>query len=234
LHQSLKSPILKHLDLGQTGLPSHWGSAIAFVVGSIALAKKAFWLVRDAASRKKVLGLLEQLAMRRSGGKLMRSLIANFFATVFFVSAACAQENISISEPDGPIQILEYEAAYGLKAVRGLDGIWHDMKIENVSGQTIVAYEILNIAFDPFNEKMGATTGDYSTRRLLADQVRETAWCQRPDDAELFRNYGTGIAFVSKVRLVDGTVWKFDEEFVRREIQRRADYIDTDAIFADE
>lgn len=83
----------------------------------------------------------------------------------------------------------------------------------------MVAYKISFNSFDVFNEDMGRGVGGISVGKIAADSSDTGAWLQRPSAAFSFEKYGTGVAYVSAVRLQDGSVWTFNEDEVLEQLQ---------------
>ena len=117
-------------------------------------------------------------------------------------------ENVTLSQPDAPLRIVDYEAEFvDDEDHYAEDGIMHRVEVQNASGQNVVAYSIGLVALDAFGDYMDSFVG-YAVSAVQQGQTDHASWHQSVADAYSFEEYGTGIAFVRAARFEDGTVWK--------------------------
>ena len=149
----------------------------------------------------------------------MRSIL--FCACAFFLSsAASAQDSVIVNQDSSPLQISAYNAAYNPGGTRySTEGITHRVSLQNSGSQAVVAYQIRFVSFDAFNEDMGRPLGGVAIETVPVGGSANGSWNQRAYASFAFEKYGTGVAYVNKVRLADGTVWNADKEFVLRRLQ---------------
>lgn len=134
--------------------------------------------------------------------------------------AASAESAVIIKQPGSPLLLETYTARYQKDSGSyQREGIRHDVKLSNVSDQAVVAYKISFKSFDVFNEDMGRGLGGISVDTIAVGDNESGAWVQKPYSAFTFKGYGTGVAYVSAVRLQDGSVWSFNEDEVLKQLQ---------------
>lgn len=131
-----------------------------------------------------------------------------------------AENAIVIEQPTSPLKIETYTAEYERKSSYSREGISHNVTLTNVSSQEVVAYRVTFNSFDVFNEDMGRGLGGISIESIPVGGTASGGWKQTPYAAFSFRGYGTGVAYVSEVRLADGTIWSFNQQRVLEELQK--------------
>lgn len=146
--------------------------------------------------------------------------LALVVTTMFLPILAVAEEAVIIQQASSPLQISEYEANYAQKSSYSREGIAHKVTFTNVADQAVVAYRITFNAFDVFNEDMGRGLGGISIENIGPGATGKGSWRQSPYAAFSFDSYGTGVAYVSTVRLKDGTIWTFNKDDVLAELQK--------------
>lgn len=142
-------------------------------------------------------------------------------AGMLFISVGLlANDARIIVMPESPLKILSYEARYQPELGRVREGIIHRIKLKNIGDQDVVAYRISFQAFDVFNRNMGRPLGGVSIDTVATNEKDSGTWTHRPSAAFTFKKYGTGVAYVSLVRLADGTIWEADMDHVLLELQK--------------
>lgn len=94
---------------------------------------------------------------------------------------------------------------------------------KNISQQPIVALEIVMLKYDAFDERLVGS-------RFIVQGTNSANWARLPpgqsssDGAISFRDEDvfTGIAYVRRVRLGDGTIWRVDESKLLQELKKIA------------
>jgi len=133
---------------------------------------------------------------------------------------ALAEEAIIINQEGSPLRIDNYTATYNSGVGRySREGIEHKVQVSNTGQQAVVAYRISFVAFDAFNEEMGRALGGVAIETVSPGANNSGSWRQTPYASFRFQGYGTGVAYVSKARLADGTVWNADQSFVLSKLQ---------------
>ena len=159
---------------------------------------------------------------------MRHALVRALLLTVIVVSTtgghALAQRNQAriVEVPGAPLEIATYEARYTSLPPDQTGVIEHTVTLRNIAGQEVVAFGIGFASFDAFNRYMGRpfTGVTIATPSLAIDgRTEEMVWTQARSDAFTFRRYGLGVAYVSLVRLVDGTIWEADLDYVLDQLQ---------------
>lgn len=139
-----------------------------------------------------------------------------------------AEKAVVVQQVGSPLEIVSYTAQYVEGGTYANEGIRHAVTVKNVGQQNVHAYEISLRSFDAFNEDMGLGLGGISMEVLGVDGSRLGTWVQNPYASFKFDKYGTGVAYVSRVRLEDGTIWSADQAFVLGELQKIQDDLTAD------
>jgi len=150
----------------------------------------------------------------------MREKILLMSALCMVSSNLSAENAIVIEQPTSPLKIETYTAEYERKSSYSREGISHNVTLTNTSSQEVVAYRVTFNSFDVFNEDMGRGLGGISIETIPVGGTTSGGWKQSPYAAFSFRGYGTGVAYVSEVRLADGTIWSFNQQRVLEELQK--------------
>jgi hypothetical protein len=100
---------------------------------------------------------------------------------------------------------------------------FHYMTWTNTSGQAIVAFDIVILKYNAFNERINGVrwtvTGNNSQDwKPLAPGYRENDSVSTLATEEVF----TGIAYVRAVRLRDGTIWRADIKELKEQLAKIA------------
>jgi hypothetical protein len=99
-----------------------------------------------------------------------------------------------------------------------------ELRWKNIGDKPIIAFEIVVVYFDPFNERIRTAGGVWLvTGRDSADWRALPPGGASSDGLIGHRQHPvlTAFAYVRAVRHADGTVWRFDLNVVEEEIRRR-------------
>ncbi len=154
--------------------------------------------------------------------------LVSLLGALVSVSTAFAQEAVIIQQSGSPLSIDTYSARYNEGDRYSSEGVVHSVTVSNNGEQDIVAYTVSFRSFDVFNEDMGRGLGGISIQTLKPGESDDGGWRQRPYAAFSFEKYGTGVSYVSRVRLADGTVWSADQDYVLNELQKIQDDLTAD------
>ncbi|HWI18448.1 MAG TPA: hypothetical protein VNT81_11925 [Vicinamibacterales bacterium] len=121
-----------------------------------------------------------------------------------------------VAQPDAPITIKAYNGFYRERTQYNSEGILHEVQYENKGAGQVVAVQFGFVSFDVWNEFLDRLNG-LTTEPLLAGKTETGRW-----SSTSYRGFSflTGVAFVSKVRFADGTIWRADEEVILRELRQ--------------
>lgn len=139
--------------------------------------------------------------------------------TLIFSFFANAQTVQILDQANAPLSINEFTAQYQEGGRYTTEGIRYDVSFTNNTDQEIVAYAIGFYAFDVFNRSLGRPLSGFSVTKILPGDSDDGAWVQRVSSPSLFKDYGTGIAYVARARFADGTVWSYDEGSILSQLQ---------------
>jgi hypothetical protein len=145
-------------------------------------------------------------------------LISLFVFTI--TSNLTAQERLILKQSDAPISIINFEAEYQEESRYSSEGIRYDVFFQNSAQNNIVAYSFGFYAFDVFNRSLGRPLEGFSVEELEPEKRGSAAWVQRTINSSLFRKYGTAVAYISRVRFKDGTIWTYDEKSILEQLQK--------------
>ncbi len=149
----------------------------------------------------------------------MKTILTSLTFVLAVSISVNAQSVQVLDQTDTPLTINEFTAQYQEGGRYSSEGIRYDVSFTNNTDQDVVAYAMGFYAFDVFNRSLGRPLEGYSVNTISAGRSNDGAWVQRMSSPTLFRDYGTGIAYVARVRLADGTVWSYDEESILRQLQ---------------
>ncbi len=143
------------------------------------------------------------------------------FAAMFavFASPLLATEALVLNQEESPLKIVGYTVSYK-SPDRGIgDGtIVHRLTLENPSGASVVAYGVGFRTFDSFKRSMGRPFIGYDMSGVAVGSKATPIWENRALSAYLFRGYGIGVAYVSIVRMEDGTIWRADSNSISNQL----------------
>jgi hypothetical protein len=131
-----------------------------------------------------------------------------------------SQESVTIEQENSPFIIKSFSAKYQSGGSYSSEGVRFDVEITNNSGREIVAYMMGFYAFDTFNRSLGRPFNGYSIDNVGVGKTEKAAWVNRYSSSALFDKYGTGLAYVSKVRFKNGEIWENDASFILSELQK--------------
>ena len=149
----------------------------------------------------------------------MRTLLISLFILSLF-SNLSAQETQILNQNNAPITINNFEAKYQEDGRYSSEGIRYDVAFHNADQKNIVAYSFGFYAFDVFNRSLGRPLEGFSVDELEPNSPDNAAWVQRTVNSSLFREYGTAVAYIARVRYKDGSIWTYDEEAILKQLQK--------------
>lgn len=119
-----------------------------------------------------------------------------------------------IAQPDAPIAITSYSAAYRERTNYSQEGIQHSVEYRNNSGKVVDAVEIGLVSFDVWNEFLNRT-GGISLETLAPGASKKGLWI-----ASAYADFSflTGVAYVRRVRFRDGSIWSVDLNAIAQEL----------------
>lgn len=152
------------------------------------------------------------------------------FVVVLFSTFANARLQEEVYIINNVPELLEIKD-FTFKVDRYDDEYNFSAKVKNNGEQTIEAYAISFIVFDYFNEKTGGLNG-ISHSAIKSSQETSVAWTDK--DYSAWTGL-TAFAYVSKMRLTDGTVVRASTEKVAEEISKMlGDQVDAEDIIDQE
>ena len=141
------------------------------------------------------------------------------FLPLVFSTPATSETSKIIDIPEAPLSIITYEAEYQEQGRYQTEGVLHSVTVKNVSDQEVVAFGIGLMAFDAFNTNMGRGITGIDMRAISVGSEISGSWTQNVRAPFTFENYGTGVAYVRKARMEDGTVWEAELEAILEELK---------------
>lgn len=148
----------------------------------------------------------------------MKKLVMLVAVTVMSACSAWAidYKSIIIPQTNAPVKITSYKAEFA-EGNRYVDrGIEHSVKYKNTGSKRIEAIEFGLLAFDVWNEYLDKTMGISIKANDPGDSEKGT-WTSSTYASFSFL---TGLAYVSKIRYSDGTIWKADTSEIKTEIMK--------------
>lgn len=129
-------------------------------------------------------------------------------------SVACADQ-IVINLPGSPVELSNLRSYY----VGGPPTFRFEVDAKNVSGQQVVAYSLSYLALDAVGELAIPPTKVLRILQLNPDDVRPNRLDIRGDDlngqnVDQLMAHATGVSYVRKVRMADGSIWAADAQQV--------------------
>lgn len=124
--------------------------------------------------------------------------------------------HIVIDQPEAPLRILSYNAEYQERGNYSREGIKHSVEYENTTERQVFALQIGLVSFSVFNEFLDRT-GGVSMSKLAPGKRAKGAWVASALSDFTFH---TGVAYVSKVRFVNGEIWTADLEVILEELRK--------------
>lgn len=143
-----------------------------------------------------------------------------FLFVLILQNSALAQETTILQQDQAPISISKFEAKYQEGGTYSNEGIRYDVSFTNATNKQIVAYAFGFYSFDVFNRALGRPLEGFSVDDLKPNDSDDGAWVQRAINSSLFRKYGTAVAYIARVRFKDGTIWKYDDESILKQLQK--------------
>lgn len=120
-----------------------------------------------------------------------------------------------IEQPDAPIKITKYDAAYQEGVRYSREGIAHTVSYMNTSRRKIVAVQLGLVSFDVWNEFLDRTNG--VSMADLEPYGEDTGFWVATASADF--QFLTGVVYVAKVRFEEGEIWSVDLEEIAKELR---------------
>lgn len=115
-----------------------------------------------------------------------------------------------LAQDSVPLQITSYKCKYQGRSDYAPQGIRHAVEYRNASGKIVEAVEVGLVSFDVWNAFMDRT-GGLSVERLALNASTKGTWV-----ASAYSDFAflTGVAYISRVRFSDGSIWSADLDAV--------------------
>jgi len=161
--------------------------------------------------------------------KIKFMVLSICFLLIFSSIVFGKEKGIILTQEGAPVVILKYKPSWAFHPGIEPNYVQHEVQIKNVSEKKIVALKFKFMSLNVFNEFLGemnyinvpdfggvnpGSKAEMDGRQLVDDFP--FFMCYR---AKSFINYGTGIAYVSKVRFEDGTIWEADESNISEQLE---------------
>lgn len=121
-----------------------------------------------------------------------------------------------VVQPDAPVAITNYTAAYRERSQYISQGIHHSVKYQNKSDKIVVAIQVGLVSFDVWNEFLERTNG-LSTDTIQPGKEDGGTWIASPYHGFSFL---TGVAFINRVRFDDGSIWTANHDTILEELRK--------------
>ena len=120
-----------------------------------------------------------------------------------------AQEHHKILEQDNaPVSIRKYEPRSWGSGYDASDGVRHSLRFRNDTDRVVVAVKLGALCYNVFNEFQEGSEA-IVVKDILPGKRESDVIVTYHDDPSSFL---TGLAYVSKVRFMDGEVWEADPD----------------------
>lgn len=162
------------------------------------------------------------MQFKRLGNVLFLCLFAISVASAATRASAQASTAIPISIPGAPLEITWYQAEFiPSNANQPLGLVEHRVQVLDSSDVEIVAFSIGFIEFDAFNQPMRLGMNGVRIQNVaIGDKITSNWQNTRLLAPFSFEKYGTGVAYIQKVRKSDGSVWTAPMDIVLTEVQK--------------
>jgi hypothetical protein len=135
--------------------------------------------------------------------------------------------NHVIEVPDAPVKITEYSSSYnGVESRYSSAGIHHNVKYIRTSPKEIMAVQVAFISFGLWNDFIDVMHG-FSKGDVKPNKPETASWISRAWNES---SHLTGVAFVSRVRFADDTIWQADERFVLDAVRKLSFQLEASAL----
>jgi len=161
--------------------------------------------------------------------KRILAFIVLLATSLVLTDVAEAQDFIIVAQSESPVTITEYEAEYKEGGTYSREGVHHEADFENVSGKNIRAIKLGFVSFNIFNEFIDRFAGIDMDELDAGDDSGGTWVSVAASDFSFY----TGVAYVSKVRYSDGTMWEANLDSVAESIRDVQDDFEADLLKED-
>lgn len=151
----------------------------------------------------------------------MKYSILGGLAVLLFPQLALAYDDLVIDVANSPITLTEFKATYYAGSGNyPRPSVNYYVTVNNNSDKKVVAYKIGFMAFDAFKDALGRGLNGYAIDVIPPGGMMSSGWEHSLVEAGLFQSYGMGVAYPTKVRFEDGTIWEADTAEVLQELRK--------------
>jgi hypothetical protein len=115
-----------------------------------------------------------------------------------------------IPQATAPMKILSYFAFYTEGSAGRDEGLAHTVTVLNNAKTQVVAVELVLVEFDVWNQYLSEVLA-FSRTAIDPGKTAEASWLHNPYGGFAFQ---TSVAYVSRVRFADGTIWTVDPKTI--------------------
>jgi len=141
----------------------------------------------------------------------MKSAILAF--VMFLISssygfAGLKQEPVILNQATSPLKITEFKLKYGKEFGSSYEGLYCNLKYQNIMDKKVQAMSFQFIFFDVFNEHL-RTFGGFAIEDINPGAAKTGKWTP-----SFYSDYSTHTCFVyvGKARFEDGSIWSANED----------------------
>jgi hypothetical protein len=145
------------------------------------------------------------------------TVVATLVVAASVLQAAIKPVTKIVAQPGAPVEISAYTANYEPRSSQYVTrGIHHDLKYTNKSTKEIAAIQVGLVSFDVWNEYLTRTNG-LDSDTLPPGKSSGGSWV-----ASTYADFSflTGVAYVNRVRFVDGEIWTADQRQILDELKK--------------
>jgi hypothetical protein len=130
-------------------------------------------------------------------------LVVILFAPAHASAQALKAEHRVVDQPDAPVQVTAYRTEILKRTAEAPEGMRHDLDYRSRGEQRIVAIQFGLVSFDVWNEFL-ARHAALASDALDPAERKRGSWFTETSSGIAFL---TGVVYVERVRLADGTIW---------------------------
>lgn len=142
-------------------------------------------------------------------------IISTFLILLFLPSILFSQEGVILKQDGAPIKI----ETLNVNFESGFDRISFETTLYNSSEQPITAYQIDYFAFDIFDNLISEYFSGSTIEALNTGFGGTPEYIFESDTLGLIVLYGQAVAFISKVRFMNGETWEFEKNNILDQLQ---------------
>ena len=129
-------------------------------------------------------------------------------AAVPFQDLAAQEHHKTLTQDDAPVSIRKYEPQSWGSGHDANDGVRHRLRFRNDTDRVVVAVKLGALCYNVFNEFQEGSEA-IVVKDILPGKRESDVIVTYHDDPSSFL---TGLAYVAKVRFMDGEVWEADPD----------------------